>query len=108
MEGLAPMVHVTCDLCGKELRPGEEQRYVVKIEVFATHDPNQLTEEDLDDDHMEEISQLLAEEECGLADLSDEVGPAHRRYDLCPCCRKRFLKDPLGRETTFSLSFSEN
>jgi hypothetical protein len=103
------MVHVTCDLCGKELRPGEEQRYVVKIEVFASHDPNQLTEEDLDDDHMEEISQLLAEEACGLADPSEDAGGSvHRRYDLCPACRKRYLKDPLSREATLNLSFSEN
>ena len=33
------MLHVTCDLCGKELRPGEDHRYVVKLEVFAAPDP---------------------------------------------------------------------
>ena len=33
------MLHVTCDLCGKELRPGDDHRYVVKIDVFAAHDP---------------------------------------------------------------------
>jgi hypothetical protein len=103
------MVHVTCDLCGKELRPGEVQRYVVKIEVFAAHDPNQLTEDDLDEDHMEEISQLLAEEECGLADVGEEAaGNSRLRYDLCPACRKKFLKDPLNRETALHFTFSEN
>ena len=103
------MVHVTCDLCGKDLRPGEDQRYVVKIEVFATHDTNQLTEEDLEDDHMEEISQLLSDEEVGLADLTEEGSNcSHLRYDLCPKCRKRFLKDPLNREATLNFTFSEN
>lgn len=103
------MVHVTCDLCGKDLRPGDDQRYVVKIEVFATHDPNQLTEDDLEDDHMEEISQLLSDEECGLGDPEEAAsGSSHLRFDLCPSCRKRFLKDPLSREATLHFTFSEN
>ena len=61
------MLHFTCDLCGKELRPGEDQRFVVKIEAFAAHDPAELTEEDLDEDHMEAISQLLRENGVALA-----------------------------------------
>ena len=67
------MLHVTCDLCGKELRPGDDQRYVVKVEVFPTHDPAEITEEDLDEDHMEAVSQLLREMEEGDA---DDVDPA--------------------------------
>src|ERR1700733_11275682 len=51
-EGHPSMLHVTCDVCGKELRAGEDQRYVVKIEAFAAHDPSELTDADLDDDHM--------------------------------------------------------
>jgi hypothetical protein len=102
------MVHVTCDLCGKEIRAGEEQRFVLKIEVFAAAGTDQLTEEDLDEDHLEEISQLLAEEECGLAPSAEESATVYRRYDLCAACRKRFLKDPLGREAHLNLSFSEN
>jgi hypothetical protein len=102
------MLHVTCDLCGKEIRPGEEQRYVVKIEVFAANETTPLTEEDLDEDHLEEISQLLAAEECGLAPSGEDSTTVFRRYDLCPACRKRFLKDPLGREAHLNLSFSEN
>src|SRR5689334_12666344 len=62
-EGHPFMLHVTCDLCGKELRPGEDHHYVVKLEVFAAHDPAEITEADLDDDHMEAVSQLLREME---------------------------------------------
>ncbi|MCS6976583.1 MAG: hypothetical protein NZM31_06180 [Gemmatales bacterium] len=102
------MVRVECDLCGKEIRPGEEQRFVVKIEVFPVNETNQLTEEDLDEDHLEEVSQLLAAEECGLAPNGDDSRTVFRRFDLCPACRKRFLKDPLGREAHLNLSFSEN
>ncbi len=41
------MLHVTCDLCGKELQASEDH-YIVKIEVFAAHDPAGITEADLD------------------------------------------------------------
>src|SRR5439155_18320968 len=55
------MLHITCDHCGKELRLGEDQRYVVKIEAYAAHDPAEITEADLDEDHMEALSQTLRE-----------------------------------------------
>jgi hypothetical protein len=103
------MLHVTCDLCGKEMRPGGDQRYVVKIEVFAAHDPAEITEADLDEDHMEAVSQLLREmdDEIIDADLA-EAASQNFRYDLCPGCRKRFLRDPLGKEGSQKLHFSEN
>jgi hypothetical protein len=101
------MMHVTCDLCGKQLRPGEDH-YVVKIEVIAGHDPAELTEEDLEEDHMEAVSQLIRQMEAG--ECSDEVGPAshHLRYDLCPECRQRYLRDPLSKDAAGKFDFSEN
>jgi hypothetical protein len=103
------MLHVTCDLCGKALRPGEDHRYVVKLEVFAAHDPAEITEADLDDDHMEAVSQLLQDMEDNLTDPED-VEPPHQsfRYDLCPECRKKFVRDPLGKEAAQKFDFSEN
>ncbi len=102
------MLHVTCDLCGKELYPGDDQRYVVKMEVFAASDPAKLTEADLDDDHMEAVSQLLRETEDG--DAADLVEPAarHFRFDLCPQCQKKFVRDPLSRDASQKFDFSEN
>jgi hypothetical protein len=103
------MLHVTCDLCGKELRPGDDHRYVVKIEVFAAHDPAELTEADLDDDHMEAVSQLLRDMEDNLADSSDLEPAQHNfRYDLCPQCRGKFVRDPLSKEGAQKFDFSEN
>ncbi len=101
------MLHVTCDHCGKQMRAGED-RYVVKIEVFAAHDPAEITEADLEEDHMEAVSELLRELEC--AGDPDAVEPASRRmrYDLCPTCRQRFLRDPLSRESAQKFDFSEN
>jgi hypothetical protein len=100
------MLHFSCDLCGKEMRPGEDDRFVVKIEAYAAHDPAELTEEDLNEDHMEAISQLLREDDGEDA----EVTAAHKnfRYDLCPECHQKFLRDPLGRDAVQKFDFSKN
>ena len=101
------MVHFTCDLCGKELSASGDHRYVVKIEAFAGFDPTEITEEDLQDDPMEAVSQLLQHNESA----SDEVpAPVHKgfRFDLCPSCHSKYLKDPLGKEFVRSFDFSKN
>jgi hypothetical protein len=102
------MLHITCDLCGKEIIPGSDHRYVVRIEVHAAHDPLELTEDDLDEDHMEAVSQLLRDAEDGEGD--ELIAPSNKqfRYDLCPCCQKKFLNDPLGKQNEQKFKFSEN
>jgi hypothetical protein len=103
------MVHFTCDLCGKDLTHAGDPRYVVKIAAYAGFDPNQITEDDLDDDHMEAIADLLQREE--IEGSSDEIEPPRFkgfRYDLCPECHSRFIKDPLNRDPLRVLNFSEN
>src|SRR5438067_12482302 len=86
-EGHSFMLHITCDVCGKELTVGEDRRYVVKMEAFAAHDPVELTEADLDEDHMEAVSQLLRAEEEGLANPAlTDAGYKNFRFDLCPEC----------------------
>ena len=103
------MLHVTCDLCGKVLRPGDDQHYVVKVEVFAAQDPAEITEADLDEDHMEAVSELLREMEDSLGGADDlEQATQHFRYDLCPRCRQKFARDPLGKEAAQKFDFSEN
>jgi hypothetical protein len=101
------MLHITCDLCGKELDTGADH-YVVKIEVFAAHDPGEITEADLEEDHMEAVSQMLrdAEDRGG----PDRIEPTSQqfRYDMCPECRKRFVRDPLAKETAQKFDFGEN
>jgi len=101
------MLHITCDLCGKELGLGGDH-YVVKIDVFAAHDPAEITEADLDEDHMEAVSQMLQDiEDFGEDDL---IEPASQqlRYDMCPECRKRYLRDPLNKDAAQKFHFSEN
>lgn len=100
------MLHFTCDLCGKELG-GDDHRFVVKIEAYPACDPAELTDADLDDDHMEAVSQLLQEMEHSLDEI--ELTDAHKkfRYDLCAECHKRFAQDPLNREAQ-KFDFSKN
>ncbi len=101
------MLHFTCDLCGKELYPNNGPRYVVKMEVFAASDPHELTDDDLDSDAIDQLSELLNQ-----LDEGDSVSPPPSykklRYDLCPNCHRKFLRDPLNRETAPKFDFSEN
>ena len=102
------MVHFTCDVCGKAISAVEDLRYVVKIEVYAASDPLELTEADLEKDHMEQISQLIKHiEETKPEDFEDQVYKSFR-FDLCPACQKKYLKDPLSRDARRHLKFSEN
>ena len=89
--------------------PEGSARYVVKMEAFAATDPAQLTDDDLDTDHVEEMAQLLNEIEDGET-TAPEVLPTTKklRFDLCPMCYRKFVKDPLGREAAARLNFSEN
>ncbi len=101
------MLHITCDLCGKELQTGEDH-YVVKIEVFAAHEPVGITEADLDADHMEAVSQLLRDGEEAI-DPGELAPPSQQfRYDLCLPCRKKYARSPLAKETASKFHFSEN
>ena len=102
------MVHFTCDLCGKDLTASEEARYVVKIAAYAGFDPNEITEEDLDEDHLEAVSKLLQRDESLSSDELDAEGYKGFRFDLCPSCHRRFIKDPLNRDLLRTLDFSEN
>ena len=102
------MIHFTCDLCGKEMTASNDQRYVVKIEAFPGFDPEKLSAEDLDTDPMEAISELLLHDE-GLSseELAAQTAKGFR-FDLCPKCHAKFLKDPLGRDYLRTLDFSKN
>jgi hypothetical protein len=103
------MVHYSCDLCKRRLDPEDDLRYVVKIEVFAAYDPNASTEDDDDRDHLQEIQDILET----MEDAEDErIGDdvyQQLRFDLCPECRRKFLKNPLAREMPAkAFGFSSN
>ena len=101
------MIRYTCDLCKRELDPVDELRYIVKIEIAAVFDP---IDESIDDDrdHLQEIHDILERMEDAEDDEIVDGVRQHMSFDLCPECRKQFVKRPLGRETTHMFDFSKN
>ncbi|HEY8503458.1 MAG TPA: hypothetical protein VIL46_02675 [Gemmataceae bacterium] len=101
------MLHFSCDLCGKDLGDGNGSRYVVRIEVYPALAQAELTEDDLDSDPLDVMNEMLSE-----LDDEDAAAPApsptQMRYDLCPSCHARFLRNPLNREALGKLNFSKN
>jgi hypothetical protein len=81
---------------------------VVKIEAYAAHDPAEITEADLDEDHMEAVSELLRDMEETVGGPEMVAPYKNFRYDLCPECHQKFVRDPLGKETAQKFDFSEN
>lgn len=104
------MRHFSCDVCGKDLTPESEARYVVRVEVFPAAPTGQLTEADLDQDHAAAMAELLEEMEEAGEDAAPVAAPVCRKveYDLCSCCHRRFAADPLGRERGRKPRFSKN
>jgi hypothetical protein len=108
------MIHYNCDMCGKSLVPEEDDRYVVKIEIYAACDSmevdddedliNDFEEEDDDeddDDDDDEVDNLDPDE-------IDSVEYKTFRYDLCSKCHSRYLLDPLLIKSIRRGRFSEN
>ena len=102
------MIHYTCDACKRPLDPEEENRYVVRLEVYAACDPLDLHEADGDRDHLHEIQEVLQRLEDEEDDSTVEDEYQQLRFDLCPECHKRFLKNPLGLDTSKLFDFSNN
>jgi hypothetical protein len=107
LEDPTVMMHFSCDYCGKDMTEEGTSRYVLKMEAFAA-EPVQLTDDDLEDDHVEEMARLLNERENG-----DEEPPLlptckKMRFDLCANCFRKFVADPLGRESANKFDFSSN
>jgi len=100
------MIHYTCDCCKRKLDT-EELRFIVRLEVYASLD-NDEGGRDEDRDHLQELQEILESiEDAQDEDIDSEV--YHQvRFDLCSECRKRFVKNPLGRGVTQSLNFSQN
>jgi hypothetical protein len=103
------MIRYVCDLCKCDLDPEDDLRYVVKIEIYAAYDPNLNAEDEDDRDHLQEIQDILERLE---DDTDEQIGTEvyqKLRFDLCPECRKKFLHNPLGRESApMVFGFSSN
>ncbi|MCR4288959.1 MAG: hypothetical protein NUV86_01690 [Candidatus Scalindua sp.] len=105
------MIRYSCDMCGRSLVPDEDDRYVVKIEVYAACDSMDSDcedeefindfEEDDDDERDEEMENLDSGE-------MESLEYKTFRYDLCSKCHSRYLQDPLSIKSIRRGRFSEN
>lgn len=78
----------------------------MRVEVYAALDPSE-EEADDDRDHLQEIQDIL--ENLDESDESCRDDVYHQSYyDLCGECRKRYVKNPLGRLSRQELGFSQN
>lgn len=98
------MLHFSCDLCGQPL---DDRRYVVRLEIFPAFDADEITEADLDADHLQEVAEEIHESELTGTDPEEAITKSFR-FDLCPRCHARYEKDPLGREALRRMNFSKN
>jgi hypothetical protein len=103
------MIRYSCDLCKRDLDPDEDLRYVIKMEIYAALAPAGTSEDAGDCDHLQEINEALEQLDDSAGDAIGEDVYQQLRFDLCPECRKRFLKNPLGREIAVkAVGFSKN
>ena len=100
------MIHYTCDRC-KCLLDGEDLRYVVKLEVYASMDPQEGVEDEGDRDHLLELHEIFERGDDADNDLLGDDVYSARRFDLCPSCHRQFVASPLGREAR-TVDFSQN
>jgi hypothetical protein len=102
------MIRYSCDLCKRELDSETDLRYVVKMEIFAAFDPTASDGDEDDRDHLEEIQDILERMEDSTSDQIGDDVYQQLRFDLCPECRRKFIKNPLGRKAAKAFGFSAN
>ena len=104
------MIHYNCDMCGNSLVPEEDDRYVVKIEIYAACDSMEVDDDDLIDDFEEDGEEEEEEDEVDNIDPEEMDGVEYKtfRYDLCSKCHSRYMQDPLSINSIRRGRFSEN
>lgn len=88
------MIVYRCDICGVKMAANDAKRYIVKIEAFAAAGPIEVTQEDIEKDHGEEIRRLIDVLSHQSQDQVEDSVYRALRYDLCSTCHGRFLAQP--------------
>ena len=83
-----------CNRCRMDLKPGEGNFYMVRIEALADPTPPNFSTEDLQRDPRLEIEQLLEQMRCMSAqEAMDQVYRQVIIY-LCGPCYRQWIEDP--------------
>ncbi len=100
------MIRYSCDLCKREMA-SDDLRYVVRVEVSQAFEPAVEEAED-ERDYLQEVHDMLeAVDDVDELDGADDIY-RQMRFDLCPSCHKKFLRNPLGRNVAAPFDFSKN
>ena len=92
------MIHYSCNLCQREIDPGHDGSYLVRMEVYAAQSAEHVPIDD-DRDHLEEFqrnSRTLRRIR-RRRPVFGQRKLSQREFHLCNQCGKRFLQDPLGQ-----------
>lgn len=100
------MLNYSCDGCGKDLTGPGAGRYEVRVRVSpAEAGPSPGGGIDPDLDALDAMNQWLA----GSAGPVGDAPPhSELRYDLCPRCRAKFLRNPVRRDPAPRFRIGEN
>lgn len=101
------MTHYTCDLCGKDIL-SRDDRFVALVEVRPANPALTLTEEDMEEDNLAQISEAIKERECCGEEYIEADRIVKWRIDLCRPCREDFAKNPIRESIGAKLKFSKN
>ncbi|NIP85171.1 MAG: hypothetical protein GTO03_06280 [Planctomycetales bacterium] len=102
------MIKYCCDGCQRTMDPQNDLRYVVRMEIYAAMDTAEMDDDDDDRDYLAEVQDIIQRGEDAENDRIGDDVYQQLRFDLCPDCRRKFLKSPIGRETAAQFGFSEN
>ena len=102
------MIHYSCDRCKRQLDSQDEFRYVVRMEVRACLDLGPGVEDEADRDHLMELHEILECAEDAESDFVDDDIYQQQRFDLCPECYRKFMRNPMGKEPVVEFNFSNN
>lgn len=102
------MIHYSCDRCNQKIASQDEFRYVVRMEVRAALDLGTGLDNEADRDPLMELHEILESAEDAESDLVDEDVYQQLRYDLCPECYRKLMRNPVGREQSVEFNFSKN
>lgn len=90
------MIRYRCDGCGRELPRSGDGHFIVRVEVFAAAGRLEIPDEDQRRDHAADIREIVAHTESMSVDEIEDGVYRSFRFDLCPACQRRYLRDPIA------------
>jgi hypothetical protein len=90
-----------CENCGRQMED-DEIAYWVRLEIFASPEPPDVTPEDLEQDHTAQMEALIQEmEKRGPEECEAQVFESYR-FVICGRCRDYFHEHLKDRRTTMN------